>query len=145
MIVTIIGGKTKWWWLEKAYYDLKKNYSEVLYEQYIEVAVNYDAAFENTKKEYKKVRLLIGSIWIAAIIGMLVFTLVIGHHNQNNEPSPANTSDEQVTDESETEMPKTEWFQMQIDIVSVHPWILGKERKRNQFEWNSKYTMGDLS
>ena len=108
MIVTIIVGKTKWGWLEKAYYDLKKNYSEVLDEQDIAVAVNKDAAFENTKKEYKKVRLLIGSIWIAAIIGMLVFTLVIGHHNQNNEPSPANTSDEQVIDESETAVPKTE-------------------------------------
>ena len=32
---------------------------------------------------------------------------------------------------------------MQIDIVSVHLWILGKERKRIHLEWNSKYTMGD--
>ena len=61
------------------------------------MAVNNDAAFENTKKEYKKVRFLIGSIWIAAIIGMLIFTLVIGHHDQDNEPFPADTSEVQVT------------------------------------------------
>ncbi len=107
MIVTIFARKIKWGWLERAYDDLKKNYSGVLDEQDIAVAVNNDSAFKNTKKEYKKVRLMIGSIWIAAIIGMLVFTLVIGQHHQNNEPFPANTSNAQVTDESETEMPKT--------------------------------------
>ena len=97
MIVTIIAGKTKWGWLEKTYSDLKENYSGVLDEQDMAVAVNNDAAFENTKKEYKKVRFLIGSIWIAAIIGMLIFTLVIGHHDQDNEPFPADTSEVQVT------------------------------------------------
>lgn len=108
MMVTIIVGKTKWGWLEKAYHDLKDNYCGVLDEQDIALAVNNDAAFENTKKEYKKVRLLIGGIWVAAIIGMLIFTLAIGQHNQNNELSPPDTSDTQVTDEVETEIPQTE-------------------------------------
>lgn len=54
MIVTIIAGNTKWGWLKKSYHDLKDNYRDVLDGQDIEVAVNNDAAFKNTEKEYKK-------------------------------------------------------------------------------------------
>lgn len=102
MIVTIIAGKIKWGWLETAYHDLKENYDGVLDMQDIASAVKNDAAFENTQKEYRKVRLLISGIWLAAIIGMLVFTVAIGQHNRKDEFSPPDTSDTQVIDESET-------------------------------------------
>lgn len=100
MIVTIIAGNTKWGWLERSYFDLKDNYNGVLDGQDIAMAVNNDAAFNNTKKEYKKVRLVISSIWIFAIIGMLVFTLIIGHNTKNSEAIPIKTgqTEEEMTD-----------------------------------------------
>ena len=100
MIVTIIAGNTKWGWLERSYFDLKDNYNGVLDGQDIAMAVNNDAAFNNTKKEYKKVRLVISSIWIFAIIGMLVFTLIIGHNTKNSEAIPIKIgqTEEQMTD-----------------------------------------------
>ncbi len=77
MIVTIIAGNTKWRWIEKSYCDLKDNYRGVLDNRDIETAVNNDAAFKNTEKEYKKVRFLISSIWGLAVAGMLIFTVII--------------------------------------------------------------------
>lgn len=77
MIVTIIAGNTKWRWIEKSYRDLKDNYRGVLDNRDIETAVNNDAAFKNTEKEYKKVRFLISSIWGLAVAGMLIFTVII--------------------------------------------------------------------
>lgn len=82
MLVTIKAGKIKWGWLKNSYYDLKCNYRGVLDEQDIEVAVNHDNAFKNTEKEYKRVRRLIIRIWIVAILGMFVFTLVIGFNSR---------------------------------------------------------------
>lgn len=107
MIVTIIAGNMKWGWLEKSYHDLKDNYRDVLDGQDIEVAVNNDAAFKNTEKEYKKVRFVISCIWALAIVGMLVFTLIIGLNNRNDEISPAHPLEEQVMDSFETKMPET--------------------------------------
>lgn len=78
MIVTLIAGNTKWGWLEKSYNDLKNNYNEILDKRDIQMAVNNDTAFKNTKKEYKKVRLIIVIIWIVSILGMTLFTFVIG-------------------------------------------------------------------
>lgn len=54
MIVTVIAGNTKWGWLEKSYKDLKNNYNGVLDERDIQMAVNNDAAFKNTKKNIKR-------------------------------------------------------------------------------------------
>lgn len=86
MVVTIMAGNTKWGWLKKSYYDLKRNYKEILDEQDIEVAVNNDSTFKNTEKEYEKIRRFISCIWILAIIGMTVFTLII-YNNQNDKAS----------------------------------------------------------
>lgn len=103
MVVTIIAGNTKWGWLEKSYDNLKNNYKGVLDELDIEKAVNYDAAFDSTKKEYKNVRLIIVSIWTLAVVGMLAFTVVIGYNNQNSDATPTNTyqPDEQGIDQAE--------------------------------------------
>lgn len=110
MIVTIIAGNTKWGWLEKSYHDLKDNYRGVLDGQDIEVAVNNDAAFKNTEKEYKKVRFVISSIWALAIVGMMVFTLVIGLNSRNDVIFLTKTYslEAQVMDSSETKTPETE-------------------------------------
>lgn len=110
MIVTIIAGNTKWGWLEKSYHDLKDNYRDVLDGQDIEVAVNNDAAFKNTETEYKKVRFVISGIWTLAIVGMMVFTIVIGLNSRNDKISPVQTHqlEENVMDQSETESSETE-------------------------------------
>lgn len=109
MIVTIIAANVKWGWLEKSYNNLKDNYKGVLDEQDINVAVNDDTAFNNTKKEYRNVRLTIGCIWTLAVIGMMIFTIVIGYNSRNSEASPAKTyqSDEQMIYPSETKTPET--------------------------------------
>lgn len=108
MIVTVIAGNTKWGWLEKSYNDLKNNYNGVLDERDIQMAVNNDAAFKDTKREYKNVRLIIGVIWAVSIIGMTIFTFVIGYNSRSNETSSTKTyqSEEPVIDPSETEMPE---------------------------------------
>lgn len=109
MIVTIIAGNTKWGWLEKSYNDLKSNYNEVLDERDIQTAVNDDAAFKNTKKEYENVRRTISIIWIIFIIGMAGFTFAIGYNNRGFETSPAKTyqSEEPAIIPSETNVPET--------------------------------------
>lgn len=110
MIVTVIAGKTKWGWLENAYNDLKDNYNGVLDERDIQMAVNNDAAFKNTKKEYNTIRLKIVIIWFISIIGMAIFTFVIGYNSQNGETSPTKTyqSEEPAITPSETDVPETE-------------------------------------
>lgn len=110
MIVTIIAGNTKWGWLKTSYHDLKDNYSGVLDGQDIEAAVNNDAAFKNTEKEYKRVRLIISCIWSLAIIGMMVFTVAIGFNSRSDEITPTQThhSEVQIMDQSEDELPETE-------------------------------------
>ena len=114
MIVTIIAGNTKWGWLAKSYYDLKCNYRGILDEQDIEVAVNNDSAFKNTEKEYKRVRLLISCIWIFAIVGMMVFTLVIGFNSRNDATfsEKIHQSKDQAMEQSDSESLETE---MNID------------------------------
>lgn len=109
MIVTIKAGNTKWGWLEKSYNDLKNNYSGVLDEWDIQMAVNDDAAFKNTKKEYEDVRRIISIIWIISIIGMAGFTIAIGHNDRSGENSPTKTyeSEELVITPSETDGPET--------------------------------------
>ena len=52
------------------------------------MAVNNDAAFKNTEKEYKRVRLTIVIIWIVSIIGMTIFTFVIGYNSRGEDSSP---------------------------------------------------------
>ena len=109
MIVTVKAGNTKWGWLEKSYNDLKNNYNGVLDERDIQMAVNDDAAFKNTKKEYENVRLTISIIWIISIIGMAGFTIAIGHNGRSGETSPTKTyqSEELVITPSETDVPET--------------------------------------
>lgn len=85
MIVTVIAGDTKWGWLEKSYNDLKNNYNGVLDERDIQTAVNDDAAFENTKKEYKNVRRTICFIWVVFIISMAIFTFIVGYNSRSSE------------------------------------------------------------
>lgn len=110
MIVTIIVGDTKWGWLKKSYYDLKDNYSGVLDGQDIEAAVNNDAAFKNTEKEYKRVRFVISCVWTLAIVGMMVFTVAIGFNSRSDEISSKQTyqSEAQIMDPLEAELPETE-------------------------------------
>ena len=109
MIVTIKAGNTKWRWLENSYNDLKNNYSEVLDERDIQIAVNDDAAFKNTKKEYEDVRRIISIIWIISIIGMAVFTIAIGHNDRSGEISPTKTyeSEELAITPTETDVSET--------------------------------------
>mgnify|MGYP003303492451 FL=1 len=109
MIVTIKAGNTKWRWLENSYNDLKNNYSEVLDERDIQIAVNDDAAFKNTKKEYEDVRRIISIIWIISIIGMAVFTIAIGHNDRSGEISPTKTyeTEELVITPTETDVSET--------------------------------------
>lgn len=110
MIVTIIAGNTKWGWLEKSYNDLKSNYNEVLDERDIQTAVNDDAAFKNTKKEYENVRRTISIIWIIFIIGMAGFTFVIRYNSRSGETSSTkiNQSEESVIIPAETDVSETE-------------------------------------
>lgn len=98
----------------KSYYDLKCNYRGILDEQDIEVAVNNDIAFKNTEKEYKRVRLLISCIWIFAIVGMMVFTLVIGFNSRNDATfsEKIHQSKDQAMEQSDSESLETE---MNID------------------------------
>lgn len=109
MIVTVIAGNTKWGWLEKSYHDLKYNYHEVLDERDVQMAVNNDAAFKNTEKEYKRVRLTIVIIWIVSIIGMTIFTFVIGYNSRGEDSSPTGMYqyEESVINSSESEVPES--------------------------------------
>lgn len=110
MIVTIMAGKMKWRWIEKSYYALKENYSGVLDERDIETAVKNDEAFKNTKKEYKKVRFLISAIWGMAIIGMLVFTSIIGFSGQSDEILPTKiyqSEEQEIIDPLEEKISET--------------------------------------
>lgn len=110
MIVTVIAGNTKWGWLEKSYHDLKNNYNGVLDEWDIQMAVNDDAAFKNTKKEYKKVRLTIVIIWMVSIIGMTLFTFVIGYNRRIGDAAPTKMQsyEESAMNWSETEATESE-------------------------------------
>lgn len=110
MIVTVKAGNTKWGWLEKSYFDLKNNYNGVLDEQDIKMAVNNDAAFNNTKKEYENVRRTISVIWTISIIGMAIFTIVIGYNSRNGETFSTKTyqSEEPAITLPETDVPETE-------------------------------------
>ncbi len=106
MIVTVIAGNTKWGWLEKSYYDLKNNYNGVLDERDIQIAVNNDVAFKNTKKEYINVRRAISFIWAAFIISMAVFTYVVGYNSRSIGLPATKTyqTEESAVDPSETEV-----------------------------------------
>lgn len=110
MIVTVISGNTKWGWLEKSYNDLKNNYNGVLDERDIRMAVNDDAAFRSTRKEYENVRCTISIIWIISIIGMAGFTIAIGYNSNCGETSPTKTyqSEEPAITPSETDVQETE-------------------------------------
>lgn len=110
MIVTVKAGNIKWGWLEKSYNDLKNNYNGVLDERDIQMAVNDDAAFKNTKKEYEKVRRTISMIWAVSVIGMAGFTFVIGYNSRNGEAPPTKTyqSEEPVITPAQTVVPETE-------------------------------------
>lgn len=110
MIVTVVAGDTKWGWLEKSYNDLKNNYNGVLDERDIQTAVNDDAAFKNTKREYKNVRRTIGIIWIMFIISMAIFTFVVGYNSRSSGMPVTKTyqSEEPVAIPSETEVSETE-------------------------------------
>ena len=52
---------------------------------------------------------MISSIWIFAIIGMLVFTLIIGHNTKNSEAIPIKIgqTEEEMTDHPGTGISET--------------------------------------
>lgn len=133
MIVTVIAGNMKWGWLEKSYGNLKNNYNEVLDEHDIQIAVSNDAAFKDTEKEYKKVRFTISIIWIISIVGMTIFTFVIGYNSRCGEMPPAKTyqSDDAAINPSETEALEIETNTNAEENRTDLPSIIEKETQEN--------------
>lgn len=133
MIVTVIAGNMKWGWLEKSYGNLKNNYNEVLDEHDIQIAVSNDAAFKDTEKEYKKIRFIISIIWIVSIVGMTIFTFVIGYNSRCGETPTAKTyqSDNAAINPSETEALEIETNTNTEENRTDLPSIIEKETQEN--------------
>ena len=108
LIATIIMGEQKWKWLEQSYGDLKANYNDILDDQDIEEAFNHDQPIKTAKEQCKKLRCRMIGLWVAMIISLGVFTVILyTNGNLPKKPDNNNSSTEMTVDLSD-EPSKTE-------------------------------------
>ena len=108
LIATIIMGEQKWKWLEQSYGDLKANYNDILDDQDIEEAFNHDQPIKTAKEQFKKLRCRMIGLWVAMIISLGVFTVILyTNGNLPKKPDNNNSSTEMTVDLSD-EPSKTE-------------------------------------
>ena len=84
LIATIIMGDLQWKWLRQSYFDLKKNYKEVLDAKDIEDAFNGNRPLKTVKKQYQTFSTKIRIIWLISILVLSVFVFVLSMNRETN-------------------------------------------------------------
>lgn len=73
LIITIFGTLKKWGYCSEGYYQLKKNYEELLEQTDLNRAFSNDALLIDAKKQIIKDTVIVSLIWIAFLCIMVVF------------------------------------------------------------------------
>ena len=73
LIITIFGTVKKWGYCSKGYYQLKKNYEELLEQTDLNRIFSNDSLIKDAKKQIIKDTLIVSFIWIMFLLIMVVF------------------------------------------------------------------------
>jgi len=78
-VITFFMSIKKWGWLKKSYFNIKKNYSEILDQKDLDEEFNHDAALNDARAQYIGSCIIVSVIWIAFIVLMIWFTVSLKH------------------------------------------------------------------
>lgn len=73
LVITLIGVKKKWNYCSDGYFQIKKNYEEVLEKNDLDRIFEEDRLIKNAKKQIRKDEIIVSILWIFFLVMMVAF------------------------------------------------------------------------